>query len=440
MRSRQNKFLRVAVAFWLTAVAAFAADFSRDIAPILMSECLACHSADKAKGGYRVHNYAAVLEPGKSRQSAVVPGKPEESELFRRLVSHDADERMPQDDDPLTSVQIELFRTWIAGGASLDRGETNAPLASIVPRANHPAPPEFYKRPLPILALAFTPDGQQLAVSGHHEIIFWNFEGKLQQRITNAPQRIHSISFHPTTNLLAIAGGKPGRSGEVTIYQDGAFLTNLAQHSDEFLSVAFSPNGDLLAAAGSDNSIRVLNTRDWQPVTTIQQHADWVTSIAFNTAGDKLVSSSRDRTARIYDLSTGELETTYPNHSSAVFSAVFAEKDLIASGGRDKTIHLWDIKEGKKRNEIGGAEADVIDLLATEKFLFAASANHLRQYKISDRKLVRTFSEHTSPIFALCYDMKTDRLAAGAFDGTVKIWDTKDGSLVASFIAAPLSK
>jgi WD40 repeat protein len=102
-------------------------------------------------------------------------------------------------------------------------------------------------------------------------------------------------------------------------------------------------------------------------------------------------------------------------------------------------IHIWDIKEGKKRNEISGAESDVVDLLATEKFLFAASANHVRQYKKSDRKLVRTFSDHNTPIFALSYDPKTDQLAAAAFDGTVKIWDTKNGSLVSSFIAAPLT-
>src|SRR5688500_16420729 len=124
---------RTALAYWMVSIAAFAADFTRDIAPILISECLACHCSEKAKGGYRVHTYAAVLEPGKSNQPAVVSGKPEGSELFKRLVTHDEDDRMPQDDDPLTAEQIEIFRNWIADGASLDRGETNSPLASLVP-------------------------------------------------------------------------------------------------------------------------------------------------------------------------------------------------------------------------------------------------------------------------------------------------------------------
>ncbi|MGZ8941095.1 MAG: c-type cytochrome domain-containing protein, partial [Limisphaerales bacterium] len=160
---------RLILVLYLASLAIHAADFSRDIAPILISECLTCHSSEKAKGGYRVHNHAAVLQPGKSKEPAVVPNNPDASELFKRLVTHDEDDRMPQDDDPLTTNQIALVREWISAGAILDRGETNSSLALLLPRATHPAPPATYPRPVPILALAFSPDGQQLAVSGYHE-------------------------------------------------------------------------------------------------------------------------------------------------------------------------------------------------------------------------------------------------------------------------------
>ena len=425
----------------LTAVTLRAAEFSRDIAPILISECLACHSAEKAKGGYRVHNYAAVLEPGKSRQPAVVASKPGESELFKRLVTHDEDDRMPQDDDPLTTNQIALFREWIAAGATLDCGDSDAPLSTLIPRENPPAPPERYPRPVPVLALAFTPDSR-IAVSGYHEITLWNLDGTLYGRITNAPARIHSIAFHPTaTNTFAIAGGRPGRGGEVSIYQNNQFLTNLARHSDEFLSVAFSPNGELLAAGGSDNSIRIFKTAAWENSLTIQQHADWVTSVAFNAASDKIISASRDRTARIYDTESGELETTYTSHSAAIFTALFTSADQLASAGRDKTIHLWDLKEGKKRHELPGAEADITELLAIDKFLFAASSDrNIRQYQLSDRKLVRSYTGHTTAIFSLAYNPSTKQLASGSLDGTIKVWNTETGAAESTFTASPVKK
>jgi WD40 repeat protein len=431
---------RIFLATFLTALTLRAADFSRDIAPILVSECLTCHSAEKAKGGYRLHNYAAVLQPGKSRQPTVVPGKPDDSELFKRLVTHDEDDRMPQDDEPLTTNQIALFREWIAAGATLDRGETNAPLALLIPREN-PAPPESYPRPVPILALAFTPDSR-LAVSGYHEITVWNFDGTLHARITNAPARIHAIAFHPTaTNIFAIAGGKPGRNGEVSIFQNNQFLTNIAQHSDEFLCVAFSPNGELLAAGGSDNSIRIFKTGTWEKSLTIQQHADWVTSVEFNPAGDIIVSASRDRTARVYDAASGELETTYTSHSAAVVTALFISPDQLASAGRDKTIHLWDLKEGKKRHEISGAESDITALLATDKFLFAASADkNIRQYQLSDRKLIRTYTGHNTAVFSIAYNPTSAQLASGSLDGTVKLWNTETATAITTFTASPVAK
>lgn len=416
------------------------AEFSRDIAPILVSECLTCHNAEKAKGGYRVHQYGAVITAGKSKEPAVVPGKPEASELFKRLVTHDEDDRMPQEDEPLSTNQVILFREWIAAGATLDRGETNSPLALLIPRAAHPTPPEHYKRPLPILAMAFTPDGTRLATSGYHEILFWNLTGKLQLRVTNAPARVHSIAIHPTApNLFAVAGGKPGRRGEISIYQNDSFLTNIVQHTDELLSVVFSPDGELLAAGGSDNTIRIYNTTSWSRVCTIQQHADWVTALQFSDSGAHLLSASRDRTARTYNSTTGELEITYPNHASAVTAAVFVGEDRVASAGREKTIHLWDITEGKKRNEISGAEGEVTELIATDKFLFVACADKtIRQYYLSDRKLARTYSGHTAAVYSLAYHHASELLASGSFDGMVKIWNAKDGTLVSSFTAAPL--
>ena len=376
--------------------------------------------------------------PANPAQPAIVPGKPDDSELFKRLVTHDTDDRMPQDDDPLTTNQIALVREWITAGAALDRGEINSPLALLLPRPNHPASPQFYPRALPIIALAFNATGDQLAVSGYHEITFWTLDGQLQSRLTNVPARIHAIAFHPKTNLIAIAGGKPGRSGEISIFQNNAFLTNLVQHSDELLTVAFSADGTHLAAGGSDQAIHIFETATWDKVVTIQQHADWVTSVNFNPAGDKIVSASRDRTARIYDAATGELETTYTGHSAALSTAIFLDKERIASAGRDKSIHLWDLKDAKKQNEIGGAEDSITELLATDEFLFAASTDHkVRQYKISDRKLVRTYDAE-SPIFSLAFHPASEKLAAGAYNGAIKIWNAKDGALISTFVAAPL--
>ena len=425
----------------VSAADLLAASFSRDIAPILVTECLACHSNDKAKGGYRVHTFAALLSPGKSHEPAVVPGQPEESELFKRITTHDEIDRMPQDDEPLTSAQTELFRDWIADGATLDRGEPDWTLALIVPKAPHAAPPEIYHRPLPILSLAFSADGAQLAVGGYHEITLWNLEGELLSRITNAPQRIHAIAFQPgAENRLAIAGGKPGRAGELNIYENGKLLTNLVHSADELLTVAFSADGKLLAGGGADNTIHVFRAETWERVTTIQQHADWVSSVSFDSDGENILSASRDRTARIYKSDSGELETTYTSHGAALSAAIFLADNKAASAGKEKEVHIWEVTEGKKQNEISGIDGEIFAMIAAEDHFFTASADKkVRQYETKSRKLIRTFDGHKDAVYSIAFHAATGHLASGAYDGTVKTWSVQNGKLESSFVAAPLN-
>lgn len=434
------KFL-VLLSAWGLLAKVFAATFSGDIAPVLENDCLACHSSEKAKGGYRVHNFEAVLKPGKSKKPAVIPGDPEKSEMFLRLITHDEDDRMPQDADPLSPQKIELFRAWIAQGAKLDRGQPTTILAELSPKQAHPAPPDLYPRPLPILSISFSRDGQQLAVGGYHEITFWNLEGELAARLTNAPQRTHSIAFQPGAkdNKFAVAGGKPGRSGELNVYANGILLTNLVRTADELLSLAFSADGTLLACGGADNSIRLFRTGSWEPITAIQQHADWVTSVSFNVDGTRILSASRDRTARIYDAKTGELETSYMGHGAALMTAAFLSEDKAASAGKEKAVHLWNITDGKKQNEVGGAAGEISAIIATKDHFFASSLDgKVRQYATRNRKLIRTFEGHRNAVYCIAFHEETGRLAAGAYDGTVIIWDTAKGRIDGNFVAAPL--
>src|SRR5688572_32990252 len=69
--------------------------FTKDIAPIFVAKCLSCHNAEKVKGGYRLHNFEAFMKPGSSKEPSVIPGKPEESTLFKLLTAKEEDDRMP---------------------------------------------------------------------------------------------------------------------------------------------------------------------------------------------------------------------------------------------------------------------------------------------------------------------------------------------------------
>ncbi|OAI58115.1 hypothetical protein AYO49_01270 [Verrucomicrobiaceae bacterium SCGC AG-212-N21] len=95
--------------------------FNRDIRPILSDTCFHCHGPDEKerKAGLRLDIRADALKPAKSGSIAIVPGKPEESELIARVFTSDEDDLMPPTKlhKPQTSRQKDLLKQWVAEGA-----------------------------------------------------------------------------------------------------------------------------------------------------------------------------------------------------------------------------------------------------------------------------------------------------------------------------------
>ena len=425
------------------AQAAGNASFARDIAPILQKKCVTCHGPEKQKGNFRLDSFEALLKPGASKQPAVVPGKPEASHLLQLLTTKDADDRMPQKDDPLPAAQIALVERWIREGAAYDSTDRRAPLAAIIPRVPHPAPPEVYKMPLPVLALAFSPDGQQLASSGYNEVNVWSVaDGKLLRRIRGVAQRTHALAWGPdASGWLAVAGGDPGQLGEVVLLdmRKGEVARVMASLPDIVLDVKFSPDGSRLAIGGTDNSIRVLDVAGGREQLRIDQHADWVMSVAWNHDGTELASASRDRSARVFNAKTGELEHSYLGHNLAVSSVAFsADGKTVFTAGRDKKIHSWAAKDAKKIGEITGFDDDILRIVVAGGSVWSCGADKLvRQHAIEGASLVRAYGGHADWVYSLAVHPATKRAASGSHDGKVRVWNTEDGSLVTEFSASP---
>ena len=92
-------------------------DFALHVQPILAAKCLKCHGPGKASGGIAFNTCDRALAAAESGEPAIVPGKPKESELMKRVSSTDDSVRMPPEGKPLTAAEIEVLRSWIAGGA-----------------------------------------------------------------------------------------------------------------------------------------------------------------------------------------------------------------------------------------------------------------------------------------------------------------------------------
>ncbi|MBL9126241.1 MAG: DUF1549 domain-containing protein, partial [Verrucomicrobiales bacterium] len=116
-------FLAVVLGTYAVSTDAPGADvaFHRDVKPLLSDHCFACHGPDTGtrKADLRLDTREGLLAATSKRSPAVVPGKPEESPLYKRIVTSDPDDVMPPPDShkPLSPAQIETLRKWIADGA-----------------------------------------------------------------------------------------------------------------------------------------------------------------------------------------------------------------------------------------------------------------------------------------------------------------------------------
>jgi mono/diheme cytochrome c family protein len=200
--------------------------FINDIAPILKENCFGCHGAKNPKGKLNMTHYES-LRKGGTKDDPIADGKPEDSYIIDVLTAPTTDKKhMPPVDngDPLPKDQIDLIARWIKEGARLDAViKKDADLIKELRiRWQPPAPHTSYPFPVTITSLAFTPDGKKLVVSGHHELTFWDpTTGKLEKRIRTRARRALAMLFLPD-GKLAVAGGRPGEQGDVSVYDPGA--------------------------------------------------------------------------------------------------------------------------------------------------------------------------------------------------------------------------
>ena len=106
-------------------------DFNKDIRPILNGKCLGCHGGVKQQGGVSFLFPEEALSPAESGNYAIVPGKPEESELIKRIKHENKELRMPPEGNPLSEEEIEKLSKWISQGAKWEDHWAYRPVQAI---------------------------------------------------------------------------------------------------------------------------------------------------------------------------------------------------------------------------------------------------------------------------------------------------------------------
>ncbi|KAH8690887.1 putative G-protein beta WD-40 repeat-containing protein [Talaromyces proteolyticus] len=250
---------------------------------------------------------------------------------------------------------------------------------------------------------------------------FWNAD---VQTLEGHPSSVESVAFSPDGQVLASGGYEIISLWDPTT---GKLRQTLEAHSDWIQCVAFSKDG-ILASASFDKTIKL-----WDPISgelqqILEGHSDKVQSVAFSKDG-MLASASIDATVKIWDPAAGELKQTLIGHSVWVNCVAFSEDGMLASCSEDTTIRLWDPTTGELLRILEGHSGGVESVAFSIDGMLASGADDMT-VKLWDPitgELKHTLKGHSDFILSVIFSLDGQMLASSGDDETIRLWDPTTG-------------
>lgn len=302
------------------------------------------------------------------------------------------------------------------------------------------------QRAAAISELAFSRDGVLIgAASADGTIIVWDLATQAPPQIFKAPNEpLQSIAISPDHRWLAAATGEPSQTdpaepgrglrkrpetlGGVRVYDvaTGEVAAKLAERSLVAYAVSFSPDGQHLASAHGDGTVRLLKLTNFESHSIIDAHQGAARTVEFDARG-KLASGGDDQSIKVWDYRTGELLSVYRGHTNAVHSVAHDHAGrLLVSAGSDQTIKLWDPSE-REQVRVLRPVTDVAHALAflDNDHLAAAAAGALERWEIVGKTSARMADDVQGWKFSLSADRQ--RFAA-VCEKTLAVFDAATGA------------
>jgi len=443
------------------AAAGKGVDYNRDVKPILLANCVACHNTSENEAGILLDSPEAMLRKG-DNGPAIVPGKAEESLAFL-LAAHTREPVMPPDDNDrgakrLTPRELGLLRAWIDAGA---KGTVDGPR----PIVFQPLPAHIK----PVYAAAVSADGRFAAAGIGNRVVVYDVMAKKPvarlvdpdlppppggSRSAAHRDAVRSLAFSPDGTLLASGAMRTvtlwkrsdaakGGDPEWTVAQRIGGPARTEPFVDRVQALAFSPDGTLLAAGGGmptqSGEIVLLTAATGStvrrfPVPVAGQAPvlkDVVLCLAFSPDGTLLATGGADRTVAAFTVSSGAKVHAFDDHAGRVLGIAWrGDGKLLASVGVDSQCRFWKVGDTWERGEtvgLAGRESVGIHALGGDTFVVAEGDGNVRGRGLGEQKNLPTFNGKVERSQCLAADPTGKVVAVGGADGSLTIWNGGGG-------------
>jgi uncharacterized protein with WD repeat len=256
---------------------------------------------------------------------------------------------------------------------------------------------------------------------------------------TEHPDWVTSVAYSPDGKLLATGTYEAVKLWDLAEKQEVA-----AVKSKGFIrSVAFSPDGKLLAT-GSYQNVTLWDVASRTQQSVLAGHRGYVTGAAFSPDGKWLATSCEDETAKLWDVAAGKEVVTLRGHAYPVTAiAISPAGNLLATAAGDVTrvtrpgeVTLWDIPSGHLRLALPPHErvATAVAFSPDGKLLASGSLDEtVRLWDVAAGKELRTYEGHSRPVNCVTFSPDGKLVASGSGGRFVngnelRVWDARTGA------------
>jgi WD40 repeat protein len=295
-----------------------------------------------------------------------------------------------------------------------------------------------------VTAVALGPDGAGVASAGGvwdgelsryaaGECKLWNAGGEARD-LLKQETGVTCVAFSPDGALLACGSGtwdaktNQYAAGEVRLFSaEGRPLATLSGHSSSVLSLAFSPDGGLLASSSLDGSIRVWDVTRRQKAYDLPGQQKAVTAVVFSPDGALLAAAGFDAIVTFYDLRTRELAHTLATDfivSGLAFSPDGAR--LAVAGYSNAGLPVYEVATGKRMLALMGYTGFPTGVAYSPDGRRIATGGEDRMVRLWDAasgQEVLILKGHTDIVRSVAFSKDGHRLVSGGWDRTVRVWD-----------------
>lgn len=253
-------------------------------------------------------------------------------------------------------------------------------------------------------------------------------------RILKSPNGgILSLAFHPNGTILA--SGMEDKTCDLWSFPEGKVLNSLTGFTFGVQALLFNPDGTFLCASG-DRTIKIYKTPA-EYINTYQSSATQVWSMAFNPKYNGLVAGSYDKSIKMIDFATGKAQGLFTGHVKNALAVAFSpDGKLMASGSLDQTIKIWDVETRKVLQTGTGHGGNIFSVLFTadsKKVISASADNSIRIWDVATGKTEINLLEHAKAVVGLAISPDGAYLLSASYDADVKLWDIARGEVVTTF-------